>query len=77
MEKIADIIESIANEKNLPLENVKEKVIKALTNTAKKYMEKIMIFLSILRIYNFIKKLPLLMTMMKDCKMKTMKVLFL
>ncbi|TEY02712.1 transcription termination factor NusA [Campylobacter sp. US33a] len=36
MEKIADIIESIANEKNLPLENVKEKVIKALTNTAKK-----------------------------------------
>lgn len=36
MEKISDIIESIANEKNLKLEAVKEKVIKALTNTAKK-----------------------------------------
>ena len=36
MEKIGDIIESIANEKNLKLEAVREKVIKALTNTAKK-----------------------------------------
>ncbi|MBZ7931571.1 transcription termination/antitermination protein NusA [Campylobacter sp. RM12910] len=36
MEKIADIIESIANEKNLELESVKEKVILALTNTAKR-----------------------------------------
>ncbi|MDL0114144.1 transcription termination factor NusA [Campylobacter felis] len=36
MEKIADIIESIANEKNLELESVKEKVITALINTAKK-----------------------------------------
>ncbi|MCR2097875.1 transcription termination factor NusA [Campylobacter upsaliensis] len=36
MEKIADIIESIANEKNLELESVKDKVITALINTAKK-----------------------------------------
>lgn len=36
MEKIADIIESIANEKNLELESVKEKVIVAIINTAKK-----------------------------------------
>lgn len=36
MEKIADIIESIANEKNLELESVKEKVIIAIINTAKK-----------------------------------------
>jgi len=36
MEKIADIIESIANEKNLNLASVKEKVITALINTAKK-----------------------------------------
>ncbi|MBT0743245.1 transcription termination/antitermination protein NusA [Campylobacter upsaliensis] len=36
MEKIADIIESIANEKNLELESVKDKVIMALINTAKK-----------------------------------------
>ncbi|EAL3842652.1 transcription termination/antitermination protein NusA [Campylobacter upsaliensis] len=36
MEKIADIIESIANEKNLELGSVKDKVITALINTAKK-----------------------------------------
>ena len=36
MEKISDIIESIANEKNLELELVKEKVITALLNTANK-----------------------------------------
>ncbi|MBK1991213.1 transcription termination/antitermination protein NusA [Campylobacter sp. 2018MI35] len=36
MEKITDIIESIANEKNLDLESVKDKVIIALINTAKK-----------------------------------------
>ena len=36
MEKITDIIESIANEKNLPLEAVKAKVIQALINTAKR-----------------------------------------
>ncbi|TBR80877.1 transcription termination/antitermination protein NusA [Campylobacter novaezeelandiae] len=36
MEKITDIIESIANEKNLDLESVKDKVIVALINTAKK-----------------------------------------
>ena len=36
MEKIADIIEAIANEKNLDLENVKEKVSVALINTAKR-----------------------------------------
>ena len=36
MEKIADIIESIANEKNLNIENVKERVITALINTAKR-----------------------------------------
>ncbi|EAL3910508.1 transcription termination/antitermination protein NusA [Campylobacter upsaliensis] len=36
MEKIADIIESIANEKNLELESVKDKVITTLINTAKK-----------------------------------------
>ncbi len=36
MEKIADIIESIANEKNLNLENVREKVATALINTAKR-----------------------------------------
>lgn len=36
MEKITDIIESIANEKNLQLESVKEKVIKSLINTAKR-----------------------------------------
>ncbi|TQR54192.1 transcription termination factor NusA [Campylobacter troglodytis] len=35
MEKITDIIESIANEKNLELEAVKDKVSKALINTAK------------------------------------------
>ncbi|WP_411669559.1 hypothetical protein, partial [Campylobacter coli] len=33
MERIADIIESIANEKNLDIESVKEKVIIALINT--------------------------------------------
>ncbi|PVW93899.1 transcription termination/antitermination protein NusA, partial [Campylobacter jejuni] len=36
MEKIADIIESIANEKNLNLEKVIEKVSTALINTAKR-----------------------------------------
>ncbi|WP_297193775.1 transcription termination factor NusA [uncultured Campylobacter sp.] len=36
MEKITDIIQSIANEKNLNLEDVKTKVITALVNTAKK-----------------------------------------
>lgn len=36
MERIADIIESIANEKNLDIESVKEKVIIALINTAKR-----------------------------------------
>ena len=36
MEKIADIIESIANEKGLEIEDVKERVIKAIINTAKK-----------------------------------------
>ena len=36
MEKIADIIESIANEKGLELEDVKERVIRAIINTAKK-----------------------------------------
>lgn len=36
MEKIADIIEAIANEKNLNLESVREKVIIALINTAKR-----------------------------------------
>lgn len=36
MEKITDIIEAIANEKNLNLESVKEKVITALINTAKR-----------------------------------------
>lgn len=36
MDKISDIVESIANEKNLKLEAVGEKVSLALTNTAKK-----------------------------------------
>nr|WP_315019160.1 transcription termination factor NusA [uncultured Campylobacter sp.] len=36
MEKIADIIESIANEKGLGIEDVKERVIRAIINTAKK-----------------------------------------
>ena len=36
MEKIADIIESIANEKGLEIEDVKERVIRATINTAKK-----------------------------------------
>ncbi len=36
MEKISDIIESIANEKNLKLDAVRDRVIQALTNTAKK-----------------------------------------
>lgn len=36
MEKIADIIESIANEKNLDIQGVKDKVIAALINTAKR-----------------------------------------
>lgn len=36
VEKISDIIESIANEKNLKLEAVGEKFILSLTNTAKK-----------------------------------------
>ena len=36
MERISDIIESIANEKNLEIEDVKERVIRAL-------IEKIMI----------------------------------
>lgn len=36
MEKITDIIESIANEKNLQIEDVRERVKKALINTAKK-----------------------------------------
>lgn len=36
MEKIADIIESIANEKGLEIEDVKERVIRALVNTAKR-----------------------------------------
>ncbi|MDO4674239.1 transcription termination factor NusA [Campylobacter sp.] len=36
MEKIADIIESIAHEKNLNIQSVKEKVIAALINTAKR-----------------------------------------
>ena len=35
MEKIADIIESIANEKGLEIEDVKERVIRAIINTAK------------------------------------------
>ncbi len=36
MEKIADIIEAIANEKNLDLESVKDRIITALINTAKR-----------------------------------------
>ena len=36
MERIADIIESIANEKGLEIEDVKERVISAVINTAKK-----------------------------------------
>lgn len=36
MERIADIIESIANEKGLEIEDVKERVIRAIINTAKK-----------------------------------------
>ena len=36
MEKIVDIIESIANEKGLEIEDVKERVIRAIINTAKK-----------------------------------------
>ncbi|MCR4942643.1 MAG: transcription termination factor NusA [Campylobacter sp.] len=35
MEKISDIIESIANEKNLEIEDVKERVKRALINTAR------------------------------------------
>ncbi|AQW81578.1 transcription termination factor NusA [Campylobacter pinnipediorum] len=35
MERISDIIESIANEKNLDIEDVKERVKRALINTAK------------------------------------------
>lgn len=36
MEKISDIIESIANEKGLDIQNVKERVLKAIISTAKK-----------------------------------------
>lgn len=36
MEKIADIIESIANEKGLEIDDVKERVVRAIINTAKK-----------------------------------------
>lgn len=36
MERIIDIIESIANEKKLEIEDVKERVVAAITNTAKK-----------------------------------------
>ncbi|CZE47116.1 transcription termination factor NusA [Campylobacter geochelonis] len=36
MEKISDIIESIANEKGLEIEEVKERVIRAFINSAKK-----------------------------------------
>lgn len=36
MERIVDIIESIANEKSLPIEEVSDKVVKAITNTAKR-----------------------------------------
>ena len=36
LERIVDIIESIANEKSLPVEEVSERVVKAITNTAKK-----------------------------------------
>lgn len=36
MEKIIDIIESIANEKSLPIDEVKQKVIQAVISTAKK-----------------------------------------
>ena len=36
MERIADIIESIANEKGLETQDVKERVIRAVINTAKK-----------------------------------------
>ncbi|ASM37136.1 transcription termination factor NusA [Campylobacter sputorum] len=36
MEKIVDIIESIANEKKLRIQDVKERVVTAITNTAKK-----------------------------------------
>ncbi|ASQ30584.1 transcription termination factor [Campylobacter avium LMG 24591] len=36
MEKITDIIQSIANEKNLNLDDVKDKVTQALINTAKR-----------------------------------------
>ncbi|ASM40391.1 transcription termination/antitermination protein NusA [Campylobacter sp. RM12327] len=36
MEKIVDIIESIANEKKLQIQDVKERVVTAITNTAKK-----------------------------------------
>ncbi|MCD8213057.1 MAG: transcription termination factor NusA [Campylobacter sp.] len=36
MERISDIIESIANEKDLQIEDVKERVIRALINTAKR-----------------------------------------
>ena len=36
MERIADIIESIANEKGLETQDVKERVIRAIINTAKK-----------------------------------------
>ncbi len=50
MEKIADIIESIANEKNLNLENVREKVATALINTAKRIYGQEYEFLWILKI---------------------------
>lgn len=36
LERIVDIIESIANEKSLPIEEVSDKVVKAITNTAKR-----------------------------------------
>ncbi|MBZ7987724.1 transcription termination factor NusA [Campylobacter canadensis] len=36
MERIIDIIESIANEKSLPIDEVKQKVIEAVINTAKR-----------------------------------------
>lgn len=36
MERISDIIESIANEKGLQIDDVKERVIRALINTAKR-----------------------------------------
>ena len=36
MERISDIIESIANEKNLEIEDVKERVMKSLDKYSKK-----------------------------------------